>query len=303
MTAAPAIKGWCPTLLSPMQSGDGWLARVKPSAGVLTAAAVRLIADAARRHGNGHIDLTSRANLQVRGLSASLGGRLRRDDHHGRSGQYQPIAGSDPQCHGEPAWARRFHCILRHSCRCVTASKPCSPASPRFGRCRRSSVSSSMAAGYCRFKKSPPTSWCARTRGSLPSTSTAGCLLALCPPLARRIREGSCARFPSPVCATEREAAPHARAGDGGRRGGDFRRCRPDRRPHASPTRARSKSHHRIDIIGVSGTKRLRCWPAFRPHRSQCITRACRHLGTLRRRKRAHHALARAVADRCLRKR
>ena len=69
MTAAPAIKGWCPTLLSPMQSGDGWLARVKPSAGVLSAAAARLIADAARRHGNGHIDLTSRANLQVRGLS------------------------------------------------------------------------------------------------------------------------------------------------------------------------------------------------------------------------------------------
>ena len=70
MTAAPAIKGWCPTLLSPMQSGDGWLARVKPSAGVLTVAAARIIADAARRHGNGHIDLTSRANLQIRGLTA-----------------------------------------------------------------------------------------------------------------------------------------------------------------------------------------------------------------------------------------
>src|SRR6476660_885217 len=69
MTAAPAIKGWCPTLLSPMQSGDGWLARVKPSAGMVSAEAARLIADAARRHGNGHIDLTSRANLQVRGLS------------------------------------------------------------------------------------------------------------------------------------------------------------------------------------------------------------------------------------------
>ena len=69
MTAAPAIKGWCPTLLSPMQSGDGWLARVKPSAGVLSAAAARLIADAARRHGNGHIDLTSRGNLQIRGLN------------------------------------------------------------------------------------------------------------------------------------------------------------------------------------------------------------------------------------------
>jgi len=69
MTAAPAIKGWCPTLLSPMQSGDGWLARVKPSAGFVSAEAARLIADAARRHGNCHIDLTSRANLQIRGLS------------------------------------------------------------------------------------------------------------------------------------------------------------------------------------------------------------------------------------------
>ncbi len=69
MTAAPAIKGWCPTLLAPMQSGDGWLARVKPSTGVITAAAARVIAHGASRHGNGHIDLTSRGNLQVRGLS------------------------------------------------------------------------------------------------------------------------------------------------------------------------------------------------------------------------------------------
>jgi precorrin-3B synthase len=69
MSAAPAIKGWCPTLLSPMQSGDGWLARVKPSACMLSAEAARLIADAAYRHGNGHIDLTSRGNLQVRGLT------------------------------------------------------------------------------------------------------------------------------------------------------------------------------------------------------------------------------------------
>mgnify|MGYP005850907841 CR=1 FL=1 len=69
MTAAPAIKGWCPTLLSPMQSGDGWLVRIKPTAATLSAGAARLVADAARRHGNGHIDLTSRANLQVRGLT------------------------------------------------------------------------------------------------------------------------------------------------------------------------------------------------------------------------------------------
>ena len=81
MTAAPAIKGWCPTLLSPMQSGDGWLARVKPSAGTLSAEAARLIADAARRHGNGHIDLTSRANLQVRGLSPRSAEDFAETDH------------------------------------------------------------------------------------------------------------------------------------------------------------------------------------------------------------------------------
>ena len=69
MTAARAIKGWCPTLLSPMQSGDGWLARVKPSAGKVSAAGARVVADAARRHGNGHIDFTSRANFQIRGLT------------------------------------------------------------------------------------------------------------------------------------------------------------------------------------------------------------------------------------------
>ena len=52
-----------------MQSGDGWLARVKPSAATVSAAHARIVAEAARRHGNGHIDLTSRANLQIRGLT------------------------------------------------------------------------------------------------------------------------------------------------------------------------------------------------------------------------------------------
>ncbi len=69
MTATPTIKGWCPTLLSPMQSGDGWLARVKPTAAMLSAAHARIIAEAASCHGNGHIDLTSRANFQIRGLT------------------------------------------------------------------------------------------------------------------------------------------------------------------------------------------------------------------------------------------
>jgi len=53
-----------------MPSGDGLLVRVKPPGGRLPAAALRAIADGAIRYGNGAIDLTSRGNLQIRGLSA-----------------------------------------------------------------------------------------------------------------------------------------------------------------------------------------------------------------------------------------
>ena len=64
------IRGWCPGVHEPMPSGDGLLARVKPPGGRRPAAALRAIADAARRHGNGVVELTSRGNLQLRGLSA-----------------------------------------------------------------------------------------------------------------------------------------------------------------------------------------------------------------------------------------
>ena len=251
MTAAPAIKGWCPTLLSPMQSGDGWLARVKPSAGVLTAAAARLIADAARRHGNGHIDLTSRANLQVRGLSprsaedfaetiitaglANTNPSLEAI----RNVMASPLGPDDPSASFDShavASRHRSHALRRaHALGAAVQIRcPC--------RWRRRTAASRH---HRRHHGARP-----RGEACRPPRRRDACWVV--PPLAHRIREGSCARFPSPVCATEREAAPHARAGDGGRRGGDFRRCWSDRRPHASPTRARSKILHRIDIIGVS---------------------------------------------------
>ena len=62
-------KGWCPSLMMPMASGDGLLVRVKPPAGRLTASKAEAVAEAARLHGNGFIDLTNRGNLQIRGLS------------------------------------------------------------------------------------------------------------------------------------------------------------------------------------------------------------------------------------------
>jgi precorrin-3B synthase len=64
-----AIKGWCPTALRPMLSGDGLVVRIRARGGRLSTAQASGIADLATRHGNGLIDLTGRANLQIRGVS------------------------------------------------------------------------------------------------------------------------------------------------------------------------------------------------------------------------------------------
>jgi len=63
------VKGWCPGILRPMLSGDGLIVRVRPRGGAFDLATAAALADLAERLGNGHIDLTRRANLQLRGLT------------------------------------------------------------------------------------------------------------------------------------------------------------------------------------------------------------------------------------------
>ena len=65
-----SARGWCPGLYTPMEAHDGLLVRVKPRGGRIGADAARCIAEAVAEYGNGRIELTSRANLQVRGLCA-----------------------------------------------------------------------------------------------------------------------------------------------------------------------------------------------------------------------------------------
>ncbi|MET4117542.1 precorrin-3B synthase [Bradyrhizobium sp. JR4.1] len=67
--SASVVKGWCPGALRPMQSGDGLVVRVRPFGGRLEAAQISGLAHLAERHGNGLIDVTSRANLQIRGVN------------------------------------------------------------------------------------------------------------------------------------------------------------------------------------------------------------------------------------------
>jgi len=108
MAAAIEVKGWCPGVLQPMQSGDGLIARVRPWCGAFGLDEARGLADAAERFGNGHIDLTRRGNLQIRGVSdeslpdlrAALDGLdlLDRDSQTeaGRNIMVGPLAGLDP---------------------------------------------------------------------------------------------------------------------------------------------------------------------------------------------------------------
>lgn len=65
----PLVKGWCPGALRPMRSGDGLVVRVRPVLGRLSPEQATGIADLSAGYGNAMMDLTRRANLQIRGVS------------------------------------------------------------------------------------------------------------------------------------------------------------------------------------------------------------------------------------------
>lgn len=64
-------RGWCPGVLDPMEAGDGWLLRIRVPGGFITAPALDVVAEIAAEFGSGIVDITSRANLQIRGVPAA----------------------------------------------------------------------------------------------------------------------------------------------------------------------------------------------------------------------------------------
>ncbi|WP_424831032.1 precorrin-3B synthase [Ruegeria sp.] len=66
--SAPIVQGWCPGAHRPMMSGDGLVVRVRPRLARLDARQALGLCELAGRFGNGTIDLTNRANLQLRGV-------------------------------------------------------------------------------------------------------------------------------------------------------------------------------------------------------------------------------------------
>ncbi|KRD96241.1 hypothetical protein ASE63_11105 [Bosea sp. Root381] len=69
-------RGWCPSTLKPMETGDGWLVRLHPPGARLTPAELRRIAALARQYGNGLIEISARGNMQLRGVTAESHPRL-----------------------------------------------------------------------------------------------------------------------------------------------------------------------------------------------------------------------------------
>jgi precorrin-3B synthase len=69
------LRGACPGLSVPMQTGDGLLVRLLPT-GTISLPAFAALCAAARRHGNGIIEITARGSIQIRGLNAASAPRF-----------------------------------------------------------------------------------------------------------------------------------------------------------------------------------------------------------------------------------
>ncbi|KAK1184069.1 nitrite reductase [Streptomyces sp. NBS 14/10] len=114
----------CPGALRLHSADDGALARVRLPAGLLTVRQALVLALAAEELGDGRLDLTSRGNLQLRGLDAGCGAglaaRLRTagllpSDRHDRVRNIvaSPLSGLDGAGYADvSAWARELDALL-----------------------------------------------------------------------------------------------------------------------------------------------------------------------------------------------
>lgn len=104
--AAPADfkRGACPSIASPMLTGDGLLVRFRPKTLGLPLSSWKKIAALSDEFGNGIIEITARGNIQVRGLSsetaALFSAALQRSDIDVKTGisiETPPFADADPE--------------------------------------------------------------------------------------------------------------------------------------------------------------------------------------------------------------
>jgi len=66
----------CPGVLRLAEAADGYLARIRLPGGLIGAGPMRVLARLAGDLGDGRVELTSRGNVQLRGLVADAAGPL-----------------------------------------------------------------------------------------------------------------------------------------------------------------------------------------------------------------------------------
>ncbi|WAJ26332.1 precorrin-3B synthase [Antarcticirhabdus aurantiaca] len=103
MSAPDLRRGACPTLLDPMATGDGLLARLVPARGAFSPAELAGLARAAEQRGNGVVEVTARGSFQIRGLTPASSAALAADaaalgiePRAGVPVETGPLAGLDP---------------------------------------------------------------------------------------------------------------------------------------------------------------------------------------------------------------
>ncbi len=108
--AQDSVRGACPTLAAPMETGDGLLARLNPVSGGMSPSVLAAIAEAAARFGNGQIEVTARGSLQIRGLTqitapqlAEVIDRVGIDVRTGVPVETGALAGLDPEEIADPS--------------------------------------------------------------------------------------------------------------------------------------------------------------------------------------------------------
>ena len=119
-----------------METGDGWLLRIRVPGGTVTPSVLCTVANVAAECGSGLIDVTSRANLQIRGVSADrvaaaaraiVDARLALDDAHAdalRAVVASPLAGHDPRSQAQHDVATVVEAIVSRLTSMIVAAVP-----------------------------------------------------------------------------------------------------------------------------------------------------------------------------------
>ena len=301
-----AVKGWCPGALRPMPTGDGLLVRVRISAGRLSLDQAEALASCARDCGNGTIEVSSRGNLQLRGVAEAklneLQARLAAErlvdadpaTERVRNIVASPLSDVDPQAFLDvtpivgrargAARNRRESARPARQVRVRDRRGRAMAARRRRGGCAVRGVSWKRWGSVCRVAdgRAPPPAPPRKRRGgerrrrcALPSPflrggvgGGAGRDVRDRPPApSPRRRRPSRPRVPDARRPRTRRAAPHARTRAAPRRGRHFRGRWPRRRCcHRAAAHGVAVRHGRRPRVGR--TRRLGRRAAVRPYAS-----------------------------------